>query len=79
MQLFGSDRYYVFPSYGHEFQDMMPRLTEWYCDTDEIIRFWHRFSGGGVLGVPTSHPISGHGNTALFTRSSLMNVYGICG
>lgn len=77
MQLLGSDRYYVFPSYGREFQNMRPRLTELYSALGRDIRFWSGFSGGGVLGVPASHPISGHTQHNIVAPcSSLMTVYG---
>ena len=72
-----SEYYYIFPAYGSEFQDMMPWLKLWYSELGRDLRFWHGFSGGGILGVPKSLPISEHKrNNIVAPRSSLKYVYG---
>jgi hypothetical protein len=55
LSLSGPDYYYVFPSYGPEFQDMAGWLDHWRAEFPEH-RFWTGFSGGGVLAVPLAIP-----------------------
>jgi hypothetical protein len=52
MPRFGDQTYYVFPSYGTEFQEMTKWEESWQRSVPGRHRFWAGFSGGGVLALP---------------------------
>lgn len=56
MLLHSTDYYCVFPPYGVEFRDMSAWLSCWNQSFRGEHRFWHGFSGGGLLAVPLDTP-----------------------
>lgn len=56
LRRFDFDYYFVFPSYGKEFEDMSSWVSHWRNELRWEQRFWPGFCGGGVLAMPLRIP-----------------------